>query len=124
MSKKRELLYSITKKDLKIQTFTSGGPGGQHQNRRNTGVRIVHSESGAFGESREYKSQHQNKKAALKRLIEHTKFKLWHNRICHEIITGKTIEQIVDESLNEKNLKIEINENGKWKELINGKSDC
>jgi protein subunit release factor B len=28
---KRELAFSVTRKDLKIDTFSAGGPGGQHQ---------------------------------------------------------------------------------------------
>ena len=77
MSKK--LLFSVTKKDFEIQTFRSGGKGGQNQNKRDTGVRIVHRESGATGESREERSQAQNKKNAFKRLTESLKFKLWLN---------------------------------------------
>ena len=46
----REKLFSI--KDFEVQTFRSGGPGGQNQNKRNTGVRIIHKSSGAKEESR------------------------------------------------------------------------
>jgi len=69
-------LFSLTKKNFEIQTFRSGGPGGQHQNKTSSGVRIIHKESGAVGESREHKSQLQNKKAAFTRLTESDKFKL------------------------------------------------
>ncbi len=116
MTKKKELLYSLTKKDFKLQTFRSGGPGGQHQNKRNTGVRIIHPDSGAVGESREHKSQLQNRKAAFKRLVEHANFILWNNMKCHEIASGKTLEKRVDEMMQEKHLRFEIMENGKWKE--------
>ncbi|HEV2352789.1 MAG TPA: peptide chain release factor-like protein, partial [Puia sp.] len=77
---KKELLLSVTKKDLDIQTFTAGGPGGQHQNRSNTAVRIKHKKSGATGECREFRSQHQNMQAALRRMAESGKFKAWVNR--------------------------------------------
>ncbi len=118
MNKKKELLYSLTKKDFKMQTFRSGGPGGQNQNKRNSGVRIIHQDSGAVGESRQHKSQFQNKKAALKRLVEHSKFVLWNNVKCHEIRTGKTLKKRVEEMMEEKNLKIEIFEDGKWEPEI------
>lgn len=112
---KREHLFSVTKKDLKIQTFRSGGSGGQHQNKKDTGVRIIHKESGAVGESREERSQHQNKKIAFRRLTNNAKFKLWINRKAQEIIKGKTIEKIVEEQMAPENLKIEIvNEKGQW----------
>src|SRR5208282_4134188 len=78
MSKK--LAFSVTLKDCKLDTFSAGGPGGQHQNTSNTGVRITHRESGAVGESREYRSQLQNKKAAFRRMAESGKFKAWVNR--------------------------------------------
>lgn len=113
----KKLLYSVTKKDLRVQTFTSGGPGGQNQNKRETGVRITHPESGAVAECREQRSQGQNKKTALKRLIEHPKFKLWNAKRCYEILSGKTIEQRVEESLIPKNLKVEGIVDGKWSEI-------
>jgi protein subunit release factor B len=118
----KEKLFSITKKDLEVQTFCSGGPGGQHQNKTQTGVRIIHKESGAFGESRSEKSQLQNKKIALKHLTESKKFKIWINKKSWEVKNKKTIEQIVEEKLTPNNLKIEIkDENGKWREgEING----
>jgi len=112
---KKELLFTVTKKDFDIQTFCSGGPGGQHQNKTDSGVRIIHRESGAVGESRTERSQYQNKQIALKRLSESIKFKLWLTRKAHEIKTGKTLDKIVDESLSEQNLKFEIkDEQGKW----------
>ena len=111
---KKELIFSITKKDFKIQTFQSGGPGGQHQNKTDSGVRIIHKASGATGESRTDKSQHRNKKLALKRLTETTKFKLWLQRKTSEVFSGQTIEQKVDEVMQPKNLKIETKINNKW----------
>jgi protein subunit release factor A len=77
---KKELLFSVTRKDLDIQTFTAGGPGGQHQNTSNTAVRIKHRPSGAVGEARDSRSQHQNMRAALLRMTESGLFKAWVNR--------------------------------------------
>ena len=76
----RELVLSVTLKDCRVDEFRSGGPGGQNQNKRNTGIRIVHEPSGAVGESREERSQLQNKKTAFKRMAAHPKFKVWLNR--------------------------------------------
>ena len=45
VSSEKKLLFSVTKKDFDIQTFRSGGKGGQHQNKRDTGVRCVHKAS-------------------------------------------------------------------------------
>jgi len=112
----RKKILSITKKDFDIQTFRSGGKGGQHQNKTDSGVRIIHRESRAVGESRNYKSQLHNKKAALKRLTASSKFQLWLNRRTHEIIRGETIEQEVNRMMQPKNLKIETRETGVWVE--------
>lgn len=117
---KKEKLFSLNKKDFEIQTFQSGGKGGQHQNKTDSGVRIIHIESGAVGESRNNKSQLQNKKAAFKRLTESTKFKLWMNKKIYEINNKKSIEQIVDDQMDYKNLKIEVKENDKWIIADNG----
>jgi peptide chain release factor 2 len=52
--------------DLEMQTFCSGGPGGQHQNKTQSGVRLIHKPTGVRGESRTEKSQLKNKENALK----------------------------------------------------------
>lgn len=77
----RDIIATITRKDLIIQTFAAGGPGGQHQNTSNTGVRIIHPASGARGESREHRSQHQNLMAALHRMTETPQFRVWKIRM-------------------------------------------
>lgn len=74
---KKELLATITRKDLRIDTFRAGGAGGQHQNKTSSGARITHPASGAVGESRTSRHQHENKKAAFKRMTEHWRFRLW-----------------------------------------------
>ena len=77
MAKNKKLLFSVTAKDLRIDTFRAGGKGGQNQNKVNSGVRITHDASGAVGESREHRDQLQNKKAAFKRMTESKEFKSW-----------------------------------------------
>ena len=114
----KKLLFSITKKDFEVQTFKSGGPGGQHQNKTESGVRIIHKASGAVGGSRTHKSQHSNKKEALRRLTNNPKFKLWLHRIAFELTSGKTIEERVEEQCKDENIKVEIvNEEGKWEDI-------
>lgn len=66
----RILLFSATKKDFRIDTFCAGGPGGQNQNKRETGVRIVHIPTGISAESRETRSQWDNKRRAFRRLAQ------------------------------------------------------
>ena len=112
----RKLLFTLNKKDFTIQTFKSGGPGGQHQNKTDSGVRIKHKDSGAVGESRTHKSQYQNKKEAFNRLVATNKFKVWVNKEVFVITSGKTPEEMVDEQMYPRNIKTETkDERGRWK---------
>lgn len=54
----------------RVETFMAGGKGGQHQNRTESGVRLVHRPTGVVVTSREERSQHRNKSIALQRLRE------------------------------------------------------
>jgi peptide chain release factor 2 len=51
--------------DLKRDVFRSGGPGGQHQNKTESGVRYTHIPTGVAAESRSERSQHKNDANAL-----------------------------------------------------------
>jgi peptide chain release factor 2 len=55
----------IRPEDLKRDTFRSGGPGGQHQNKTESGVRWTHLPTGVVAESRNERSQHKNAAVAL-----------------------------------------------------------
>jgi peptide chain release factor 2 len=54
--------------ELRRDTFRSGGPGGQHQNKTESGVRYTHIPTGIAAESRSQRSQHKNDEMALKML--------------------------------------------------------
>lgn len=117
--KGKELIFTVRKKDFEIQTFKSGGKGGQHQNKTDSGVRIIHKDSGAVGESRTDRNQPRNKRLAFKRLTDSDKFKLWMQRRVFEITGGKTIDQRVDEQMRSKNIKVETRDEAtnKWKDM-------
>jgi len=51
--------------DLRRDTFRSGGPGGQHQNKTESGVRYTHVPSGVSAESRSERSQVKNDSNAM-----------------------------------------------------------
>lgn len=114
----KKLVFSLTKKDFEFSAMRAGGPGGQHQNKTNSAVRIVHRPSGTQAVSRTHKSQAQNKKEAFRRLISDPKFILWRNAMVHELSGGKSIEQRVEESMVPENLKVETRETGKWVETF------
>jgi peptide chain release factor 2 len=58
----------LNDKDLKRDVFRSGGPGGQHQNKTESGVRYTHIPTGVAAESRSERSQHKNDNLALQLL--------------------------------------------------------
>ena len=95
----RELLFSITAKDLKFESFTVGGAGGQGRDHVNTGVRYTHPASGAKGECREHREQGRNKKVALKRLTEDPRFTWWVHQRTLELDNKETAEERVARDL-------------------------
>jgi protein subunit release factor A len=109
MSKK--LAFSVTLDDLETQTFRAGGPGGQNQNKRDTGVRLIHHPSGARGEAREERTQLANKKLAFQKLVKSLPFRIWVHR---QLAEGPTPEQIVATQMAPANLVVEYKKDGVW----------
>ena len=54
--------------DIEWKHFSTGGPGGQHQNKTQSGALAIHKPTGVRAESRIHKSQLKNKEEALKLL--------------------------------------------------------
>lgn len=54
--------------ECRVDTFRSGGAGGQHQNKVESGVRLTHHPSGIVVASRRHRSQHRNRVDALRKL--------------------------------------------------------
>ena len=118
MNMSKELLFSITKDDFEIDRYCSASTnGGQNANKVASAVRILHKKSGATGKSVTERDQHKNLKIAFRRCVDSDVFQLWLKRKIGETLTGKSIDQIVEELMNPKNLKIETkDEFGKWRE--------
>jgi hypothetical protein len=114
---KKELLFSVTKKDLKIDYFSGKGAGGQHRNRHKNCVRIFHNASGAMATGQSYRERKSNLKEAFHGLVKHTKFVIWHSMMVQLKITGKSIDELVEEQLSPENLKVEVRGDKGWIEF-------
>ena len=118
--KNKELLFSISKKDLEITYFSGTGAGGQHRNRHMLNCRINHPDSGVIVTCGKHKSKDRNTREAFRQLVNHPKFKKWHKLKCAQLLADKEeIEQTVERQMNEENLLIEkFNaDKKKWEKL-------
>ena len=113
--KTRKPLFSVSIRDCRVDTFTSGGKGGQHQNRTRTGVRVTHVPSRAVGESRETRSQHTNKQRAFRRMGESKLFRFWAKREAQRLSGQMSIEERVERDMDPSNLRVDVKDgHGRW----------
>jgi hypothetical protein len=107
-AQERKPLFTVERKDLDVQFFRASGPGGQKVNKTSSACRIVHTASGAIGESREHRSQTQNKKAALERLAGSERFMAWVRMRAAAVLQGyRSMEEKVERMLAPPNLRVE-----------------
>lgn len=104
----RRLLFSLTKKDFTVTHIRGSGPGGQHRNKKHTGVRIVHCASGAEGVATDSKIQKDNRRNAFQRLIASPRFQTWHRiEVAKRLADESQIQRQVAAMMKPENLRIE-----------------
>lgn len=63
-----EIVVEIPERDLRIDSFKSGGPGGQHVNKTNSAIRVVHLPTGISVAVQEERCAQQNRLCAMRLL--------------------------------------------------------
>ena len=115
----RKILFSITTDSgLVVETFRSGGKGGQNVNKVETGARVRHPESGATGESTTERTQWLNKRLALQRMVKTPQFQYWLRLKIRDMERGYSAEEWVErEMANLSHFKVEYkDDHGRWVE--------
>jgi len=112
----RQLLFSVTAKDFEVQTFCTGGNGGQHRNAKQNGVRIIHKASGARAEHRDGRDQGKNREAAFLKLLKTKEWLNWHRaEVARRLGFMDAAEEAVEKQMDPKNILVEVkDEDGRW----------
>lgn len=121
----------IKDEDLEIQTSRSGGAGGQHINKTESAVKIIHLPTGIFAECQDERSQTKNKEKAmqalLKKITASSKEKYEKNiknqrKELKNKIFATTANVVFDFDLNKVSLSSDKNDY-KLKEILEGNLD-
>ncbi|MBQ2842174.1 MAG: peptide chain release factor 1 [Clostridia bacterium] len=87
-----EVDIEINPADLQIDTYRSGGAGGQHVNKTESAIRITHIPTGTVVECQDERSQHKNKDRAMK--ILRSKILEAEREKQHDAIAGERKAQV------------------------------
>ena len=87
-----EVDIEINPADLQIDTYRSGGVGGQHVNKTESAIRITHIPTGTVVECQDERSQHKNKDRAMK--ILRSKILEAEREKQHDAIAGERKAQV------------------------------
>ena len=115
----KELLFSLDRSNFDFQYFRAGGKGGQNQNKTSSACRVRHPESGAVAESREFRDQLSNKRAAWRKCVQSNTFQSWlrleiaRRNLSADQRAGR--ERELAEWMNDDNIRVEFRAaDGTW----------
>jgi protein subunit release factor A len=114
----RERIRLCGPKDFDVSYFCGSGAGGQARNKVHSGVQLIHRESGAIGRASDSRSQHDNKRSALERLVKTPRFQFWLSARLYELEQGEKLEETIERETRPECLRYEIkNATGQWEEV-------
>ena len=90
---------AVLEREVVVETFRAGGPGGQHRNVTDSAVRLVHVPSGVRVIAAESRSQHRNRDRAFARLIARLSLL---NRVPRPRVPTRASKRAVERRLAEK----------------------
>ncbi len=90
---------AVLEREVVIETFRAGGPGGQHRNVTDSAVRLMHLPSGVRVVAADSRSQHRNRDTAFARLIARLRLL---NRVPRPRVPTRASRQSVERRLAEK----------------------
>ena len=93
-----EVEVKIEEKDLRVDTYSAGGPGGQHVNKTQSAVRLTHIPTGTVVTCQDEKSQHKNKARAMKILKARVYDKMLANQEAEQSATRRAMIKTGDRS--------------------------
>lgn len=114
-----EYLARYSRKDFRVDTFASGGPGGQHQNKKQSGCRITHFPTGLAAECREHREYPRNRAEAFRKLAKLIKA-YWHEQTA----TAKVRNDDTVRTYHEPDNRVKDHASGatlSYKEVLRGK---
>jgi peptide chain release factor 2 len=110
-----KLLFSVTAKDFEVQTFCTGGNGGQHRNAKQNGVRIIHKASGARAEHRDGRDQGKNRELAFLKLLQTPLWRAWHAlEVARRTGAVARAEAATELAMGAKNLEVMVQGSKGW----------
>ena len=111
------LLFTVGREQFRLEFFRAGGKGGQNQNKVSSACRITHLASRAIGESREERSQWQNRCIAFRRLADTSRFRTWLYVEAQRRLQHRDFEREVESMLALENLLVEVGDGAHWRPL-------
>jgi protein subunit release factor B len=109
VSKKKQLMFSVTAKDCIFKDKRGSGKGGQKKNKTSSAIQCFHEPSGAMGEAEDHREQSLNRRLAFRRMAESIEFQVWA-KLKADVMLGNVDIEENDEKGNPIKRKVRVEE--------------